>query len=191
MGGGRPLRQSLTDAPQERALVDAAKQDRSRFADLYEIYFDRVYAYVARRVQDRADAEDLTSEVFEQALANLGRFEWRGAPFAAWLFRIAANALHDRAVRLGREHSLESRDEVSEADQEEACDAGRLFQAVRELPELQRRVVELRFVEEKSIREAADELGRSEGAIKQLQLRALDNLRALVSGKVRTGGKHG
>src|SRR5579884_3840881 len=123
MGGGRPLRQSLTDAPQERALVDAAKQDRSRFADLYEIYFDRVYAYVARRVQDRADAEDLTSEVFEQALANLGRFEWRGAPFAAWLFRIAANALHDRAVRLGREHSLESRDEVSEADQEEACDA--------------------------------------------------------------------
>src|SRR5581483_7305012 len=129
--------------------------------------------------------------VVEQALANLGRFEWRGAPFAAWLFRIAANALHDRAVRLGREHSLESRDEVSEADQEEACDAGRLFQAVRELPELQRRVVELRFVEEKSIREAADELGRSEGAIKQLQLRALDNLRALVSGKVRTGGKHG
>ena len=176
------MRQSRTDASEERRLIEAAQRDRSRFADLYEIYFDRVYAYVARRVRDRAEAEDLTSEVFQQALANFGRYEWRGAPFASWLFRIAANAIYDRSERLARERGVEIETEPSEADQEEACELGRLFQAVRELPEAQRRVVEMRFVEDRSIRETAEALGKSEGAIKQLQLRALENLRATMGG---------
>src|SRR6266550_3545624 len=75
----------------ERLLIEAAQRDPSRFAELYEDNFERVYAFIARRVRDRDEAEDLTSEVFHQALANLARFEWRGVPFAAWLFRIAAN----------------------------------------------------------------------------------------------------
>ena len=107
MAGRRPLRQSLSDAPDERLLIEAAQRDMTRFADLYELYFDRVYAYVIRRVLDRSDAEDLTSEVFHNALANLGRFEWRGAPFASWLFRIAANAIADRSERLARERKIE------------------------------------------------------------------------------------
>src|SRR6185295_19075563 len=77
----------------EQRLVEAAQRDPSHFAELYERHFERVYAYVVRRVRDRDEAEDLTSEVFHQALAHLGRFEWRGLPFAAWLFRIAANAI--------------------------------------------------------------------------------------------------
>src|SRR5205085_12254931 len=90
-------------ADEERALIEAAKRDPARFAELYEFNFDRVYAYVSRRVRDRSIAEDVTAEVFHHALANLERFEWRGTPFAAWLFRIAANEIADRAVQLGPE----------------------------------------------------------------------------------------
>lgn len=80
----------------ERLLVEAARKDPSRFAELYENHFERVYAYVLRRVGVRQEAEDITSEVFHQALAKIGSFEWRGVPFVAWLFRIAANATADR-----------------------------------------------------------------------------------------------
>jgi RNA polymerase sigma-70 factor (ECF subfamily) len=185
MAGRRPLRQSLSDAPDERLLIEAAQRDKTRFADLYELFFDRVYAYVVRRVFDRSDAEDLTSEVFHHALANLGRFEWRGAPFAAWLFRIAANAIADRSERLARERKIEPPPESQEADQEEIQDQARVFRLVRELPEDQRRVVEMRFAGEKSIKEIAGELGRTEGAVKQLQFRGLENLR------VRLGATNG
>src|SRR6185503_13357188 len=84
------------EAADERLLVEAARTDPSRFAELYEAHFERIYAYVARRVRDRHAAEDITSEVFQQALANISRYEWRGAPFSAWLYRIAANAIADR-----------------------------------------------------------------------------------------------
>jgi RNA polymerase sigma-70 factor, ECF subfamily len=79
----------------ERLLVEAAQRDPARFAELYENNFERIYAYVVRRVGDRADTEDLTSEVFHHALANLKRYEWRGIPFSAWLYRIAANLISD------------------------------------------------------------------------------------------------
>ena len=82
------------------------QKDRARFADLYETNFERVYAFVARRVRDRNEAEDVTSEVFHQALANLARFQWRGVPFAAWLFKIARNSIIDRAKRAAREQEL-------------------------------------------------------------------------------------
>ena len=80
----------------ERSLIAAARSDPSRFAELYENYFERVYAYVLRRVASRQEAEDVTSDVFHQALANIGKFEWRGAPFSAWLLQIAANATTDK-----------------------------------------------------------------------------------------------
>ena len=94
---------ALKKEADERLLIEAAQQDPARFGDLYEIHFERVYAYIVKRVQDRPEAEDLTSEVFHQALANLKRFEWRGIPFSAWLFRIAANLISDRWQRSGRE----------------------------------------------------------------------------------------
>jgi len=168
----------------ERLLIEAAQKDPSRFAELYELHFDRVYAYVARRVGDRAETQDLTAHVFQQALANLGKFKWRGAPFAAWLYRIASNAIADHARRNMREPNyLQSATETTAAavDLEEVERRARLFRAVYKLPDDQRRVIVLRFAEEKSIREIADELGRSEGAIKQLQFRGLENLRSRLS----------
>ena len=168
----------------ERLLIEAAQKDPSRFAELYELHFDRVYAYVARRVRDRAETQDLTAHVFQQALANLGKFKWRGAPFAAWLYRIASNAIADHARRNMRETSDQEAgvEKTSAAvDLEEVERRARLFRAVDKLPDDQRRVIVLRFAEEKSIREIADELGRSEGAIKQLQFRGLGNLRNRLS----------
>jgi RNA polymerase sigma-70 factor (ECF subfamily) len=164
----------------ERALVEAAQKDPRLFAELYESNFERVYAYIARRVGNRAEAQDLTSHVFQQALANIGRFEWRGTPFAAWLYRIAANAIVNHSARAARERSLPQPGDPApeQPDLDAAERRAHLFRLVSELPEDQRRVVQMRFAEEKSIREIAQALGRSEGAVKQLQFRALQALRA-------------
>ena len=169
----------------ERLLVEAAQQDPACFGDLYELHFERVYAYIIRRVQERAEAEDLTSEVFQQALANLKRFEWRGIPFAAWLFRIAANLISDRRQHSKREIADDSavRDaQVSPAEIEEVEWRATLFRLVEGLPPEQRRVVVLRFAEQKSIKEVAREIRKTEGAVKQLQFRALSTLRARMEG---------
>jgi RNA polymerase sigma-70 factor, ECF subfamily len=176
---------ALKKEADERLLVEAAQQDPARFAELYELNFERVYAYVVKRLQDRAESEDVTSEVFHQALANLKRFEWRGIPFTAWLFRIAANLISDRWHRSGREvcdeEAVESA-QVSPAEIEEVERRATLFRLVDTLPSEQKRVVVLRFVEQKSIKEVAKEVRKTEGAVKQLQFRALSTLRARMEG---------
>ena len=165
----------------DRLRVEAAQRDPSRFADLYEQNFYRVYAYVVRRVGDRHQAEDLTSDVFREALASIQKFEWRGVPFAAWLMGIATRVLADHWRRSGRETG-NPRPEQDAAIPAEVERSAMLFQLVDRLPETQFRVIHMRFVEQKSIREIAGELGRSEGAVKQLQLRAIENLRAQMEG---------
>jgi RNA polymerase sigma-70 factor (ECF subfamily) len=177
---------ALKKEADERLLIEAAQKDPACFADLYEINFERVYAYVVKRVRDRAETEDLTAEVFHQALANLKRFEWRGIPFAAWLFRIAANLISDRWQRSGREVADDSglieSAQVNPAEIEEVERRATLFRLVDTLPAEQRRVVVLRFVEQKSIKEVAREVRKTEGAVKQLQFRALTSLRARMEG---------
>jgi RNA polymerase sigma-70 factor, ECF subfamily len=164
----------------ERLLVEAARKDPSRFAELYEIHFERVYAYVAHRVGNRHEAEDITSEVFHQALEKIGSFEWRGVPFSAWLFRIAANATADRWRDKAREQGNPGKEQSEEFDFDEADEQARLFRMVKELPMEQRLVIEMRFAEEKSIKEIAETIGKTEGAVKQLQFRAIRSLRAKV-----------
>jgi RNA polymerase sigma-70 factor (ECF subfamily) len=161
----------------EKLLVAAAQNDPARFAELYELYFARVYAYIARRASDRDTAEDLTSEVFHSALANLPKFEWRGAPFGAWLFRIAANAIADHWKRNAKEQGSPAAEEFQEADYADAARCADVFRHADELPADQKRVIELRFGQEKSIREIAQEIRRTEGAVKQLQFRAIQTLR--------------
>jgi RNA polymerase sigma-70 factor (ECF subfamily) len=166
------------DADAERLRIEAAQRDPGRFAELYEAHFERVYAYVVRRVRDRHEAEDVTSEVFHQALAHLDRFEWRGVPFAAWLYRIAANAIADRWKRVARENPLPAREPAMDPASERIEERASLFRLVAQLPQDQQRVLAMRFTEQKSTREVAQALGRSEGAVKQLQFRALQSLRA-------------
>ena len=171
---------------EDRLLVEAAQKDPSRFAELYEANFPRVYGYIARRVGDRDAAQDLTSDVFHKALASIRSFEWRGVPFAAWLLRIAANMIVDRSKRgvkeIGQDELPDLPDPGARPKLEEADECARLFLLVDDLPTDQRRVIGMRFAEEKSIREIAQALGRTEGAVKQLQFRALQNLRARMEG---------
>jgi len=169
----------------ERLLVEAAQRDPRCFGELYEIYFHRVYAYAVKRLPSREEAEDVTSVVFHQALAKIKSYEWRGVPFSAWLIRIAANAIADRwkhAAREGGEVPDGVNDDVADTNAEDAEQRALLFQLVEGLPAEQRRVVVLRFVEQKSIREIAREVCKTEGAVKQLQFRALQKLRAQMEG---------
>jgi len=169
---------------EERLLIEAAQADPARFVELYDRNVDRVYAYVSRRAGSRSVAEDVTSEVFEQALSHLGKFKWRGVPFVAWLYRIASNALADHWKREGRDSHDLPPDVPDEREHQDLERRVSLFQLVDRLPDAQRQVIQMRFVEDRTIREVAAALDRSEGAVKQLQLRALENLR-------KDAGHHG
>jgi len=165
-------------------MIEAAQKDPRRFAELYEANFERIYAFIVRRIQDRHEAEDLTAEVFHHALANLSRFEWRGVPFAVWLFRIAANAIADRRRKAQQTVDPSLAEDLDQSSWRDIERRATLFQLVNSLPEDQRSVLVKRFVEQKAVKEIAMEFGRSEGAIKQLQFRALETL------KTRAGGRH-
>ena len=174
----------------ERDLIEAAQRDRARFGDLYEAHFERVYAFVARRVRDRDEAQDLTADVFHLALKSLPRFEWRGVPFAAWLLRIASNEIADRSKSIARRRALLQETAAGveiAAGVDDAERRARLFKLVERLPRDQSRVIVMRFAEDRSIREIAAALGRSEGSIKQLQFRGLQNLRLRLGDPSRPG----
>jgi RNA polymerase sigma-70 factor, ECF subfamily len=184
MAARRPRLKPSPEACDEQALLEAAQRDPGKFDALYELHFERVYAFVVGRVHDRTMAEDLTADVFHKALAGLPKYEWRGAPFAAWLFRIAANAIidqHKREQRGFADSEISSANEppadAMEMDLQVVEYRTRLFQLVGRLPEAQRLVIRQRFIEQRSIREIAQQLGKTPGAVKQLQFRALQSLR--------------
>jgi len=187
MLGERTMRQAgsalnpLSVESDDRALVDAARENPGAFAAIYECHFERVYAYIARRVRDRHTAEDLTADVFSDALASIRTFQWRGAPFASWLFRIASNAIADRFKDAARERAFldgNSQPLTGAFDDADAERSAHLFRMVDGLPADQRSVIVMRFAQQRSIREIAAAMKRSEGAVKQLQFRALQSLRA-------------
>jgi len=175
---------SARELAAERRLIEASQRDRNRFGQLYERYFHRVYAFAITRTRDRTAAEDVTAETFRRALQNLSHFQWRGVPFSAWLLRIAANAASDLLRHEARQTPL---DELPEDESEpwetrliEVEQRTRLIELVNRLPKDQRRVIYMRFVDRERNREIARAMGRSEGAVKALQFRALQNLRAWV-----------
>jgi len=162
----------------ERLLIEAAQRDPLRFAELYESNFERVYAFVAYRVRDREEAQDLTAEVFHEALAGIQRFEWKGKPFVAWLLGIAAKVIADHWERRGKRQDVPA-DDLEQTRVEAVSEQhAMLFQLVDALPGDQRQVIIRRFVDQRSVRDIAQEFGRSEGAVKQLQFRALQTLRS-------------
>ncbi len=169
----------------ERSLVEASQKDPRRFDQLYERYFNRVYAFALTRTGNRTMAEDVTAETFRKAFQNLSQFEWRGVPFSAWLFRIASNAATDLHATTSREEVLVDLPVDAGASWEsrliEVEERVELFDLVERLPRQQREVIVLRFSEERSIREVATAIGRSEGAVKQLQFRACQTLRRWMS----------
>ena len=167
----------------ERLLIEAAQRDPRRFAELFQLHANRVYAFIARRVRGRDDVEDLTSEVFHHALKNIKRYEYRGVPFSSWLFKIAANAIAQQGRDTARAREAPLEDAPEPVTDEDAERRAVLFDLLRTLPSDQQKVIGLRYAEQKSLREIAGEMNRSEAAVKQLHYRALENLRQQMEGR--------
>ena len=168
-------------------LVDRAQSgDGAAFAQLYDRYVDQTFGYVYRRVQHRQTAEDLTSDVFLRAFRRLNTFEWQGVDLGAWIMTIARNRVHDhfKSARFRMERSSDqTHDDPSPGieDDPERVAMGRdmaraLGRALENLSDDHREVIELRFVHDRSVAETAAIMGRTVGATKALQYRALKSL---------------
>jgi RNA polymerase sigma-70 factor, ECF subfamily len=164
----------------ERDLILAAQRDRNRFTPLYERYVDQIFAYAYSLTHNRELAEDVTAATFARAMEELPRFEWRGVPYSAWLYRVAANLVARDKRRPGwielsphlHDDEESPEDVVTRNDRDEHIRA-----AVAELPADQRQAVLLRFGGDLRNREIAGIMGRSEGAVKLLTFRAMTTLR--------------
>ncbi len=169
----------------EEHLIERAKHDADAFGQLYERYVDRIYNYVFYRTGDSHEAEDLTARVFYRALAHMDEYRQRGAPFAAWLYRIAHNLVANWHRDRSRRHDIPLDDLVSLAEKKEGPDrlaerdedARLLLDAMARLPAERQQLLILKFTEDMSNAEIAQVMGRSEGAIKSLYHRTLIALR--------------
>jgi RNA polymerase sigma-70 factor, ECF subfamily len=174
----------VSQAQQESELVSRAKRDPEAFGELYEKYVEKIYSYIYYRTGNHHDAEDLTARTFFRALSHLHRYQDRGLPFSAWLYRIAHNLVANwhrdrsrRQVIALDEIALTSPRIDPESRLELEDDQRRLLRLIRhESPDRQQLII-LKFVERMSNREIAQIMGRSEGAIKSLYHRTLLALR--------------
>src|SRR6478735_6669268 len=176
------------------ALVELARQgDSEAFGMLYDHYQSSVYRFLFYRTRSSTLAEDLTSETFFRALRSMNGFRWQGKDFGAWLMTIARNLAtdHFKAGRTRLEMTTEDmglHDDATEGPESTVL-AGRtneiLLAALKELPTEQKDCLIMRFLQGMSIAETAAVLGRSEGAVKQLQLRGVRNLAKLMPEGIR------
>lgn len=179
---------SPPNPPSDEALVRRAQAgDRAAMVELYRRYANEVFGYAVNQLGDLQDAEDLTSEVFLRVVNALGGFRGQSS-FRTWLYAIAHNQLRDHWRRNGRAAPRMALDPAASAATEPGPQAARpevtvLGQAVLAgLPDRYRRVLELRVMEGRSVRDTAEVLGTSEGNVKVLQHRALKRAEAIAAG---------
>ncbi len=179
--------------PMEREkelAVRASRHDPEAFAELYDLYVDKIYNYVYYKVGSTAEAEDLTSQVFTRAWEAIGSYKWQGHSFSPWLFRIAHNLIVDyhRARRptvvldaLDTRPNLVSTEE-SRPEQvlQSMMTMERIREAIKQLTEEQQTVIILRFIEGYGTADIAEMMGKRPGAIRGLQFRGLTALRAIL-----------
>ncbi len=172
----------------EESLVKRAQQqDQEAFAQLYEEHFDRIYRYAALKIGDKTEAEDMTQQVFLNALQSISSFKWKGTPFSAWLFRIAHNQVVDYLRKKARHTAVPLNETQAISDSnpqltaENTLDIEQLLQATKKLTKAQQEVISLRFAGELPIAQVAKVMGKSEGAVKALQHSAIVALRKILS----------
>jgi len=174
----------------EDSLVRRAKQhDQEALTQLYEENFDRIYRYVAIKIGDRTEAEDIAQQVFLNALQSISTFKWKGVPFSAWLFRIAHNQIVDHLRRKSKRATVPLGESVRSNEDDPSLTAERnisiefLNSKIKLLTKAQQEVISLRFAGEQSIAGVARTMGKSEGAIKALQHSAILSLRKAMLGE--------
>jgi RNA polymerase sigma-70 factor, ECF subfamily len=169
-----------------QTIARAKRGDRAAIGALYQAYVQRIYRYIAYRVDNEADVEDLTAEVFVKMVEGLATYRDSGAPFEAWLYRIASARIIDHRRRNTRRPVADLHEGLTneEPAPEEHFEANEELATVREalgqLTEEQRAVLILRFVERKSHQDVADIIGKSVSAVKSIQHRTLIQLAALL-----------
>jgi RNA polymerase sigma-70 factor (ECF subfamily) len=170
--------------PEMRGLVERAQAgDRAALEELYLLHFDRIYSYLHVSVGNKHDAEDLTTQTFLKMLESIGKFRWQSAPFSAWLFRIAHNLAMDH-FRASRRWQPEEEVPEPPPDESTSAEMGALesigqksmMELIEDLSPEQQQVLTLKFVFNFANGEVATILGKTEGAIKSLQHRALASL---------------
>jgi len=176
---------------QERGIIERSRNDPRAFGELYEKYFDRIYNYLYRQTDDEELAGDLCSQTFINALNSLPRFEFRGVPFSAWLYKIASNEVN-KHYRKNKGKKIFSIEEIRLKELVESSDAEwdeeqiqQLMNFMKELPTDMLMVLELRFFEDKDFKEIAFILDITESGAKMRTYRALDKLRKNFNIKVR------
>lgn len=188
--GGRlegPPTNRRVEASDEQLLVEQAKRDPEAFGQLYDIYFTKIYAYIYRKTGDRQTAEDLTADTFMKALANIKGYKYTGQPFVAWLYRIASNVVTDyyRAHRttapLEEGYHLQAGGLTPEEAALQLDDQQAVARAIQTLSPDQQDVVLLRFSAGLRLKEIAQIIGKTEGAVKALMFRALGGLKAKLT----------
>ena len=186
--------QTTTAAPSHdqttvvKLIIRAEGGDFEAFGELYSIYLDRIYRYVFYQVKDRMTAEDITEEVFVKAWQAIGSCKGKEATFSSWLYRIAHNHMLNTLRNKKKFTSIETENLVDASDPkielETALDHQELLATIADLPQNQKEVIILKFIEEMDNREISKVLGKREGAIRILQMRALANLRQKLSSDV-------
>ncbi len=174
----------------EQSLIRRAQQlDQTALTQIYEENFDRIYRYIALKIGDRTEAEDLTQQVFLNALQSISSYKSKGLPFSSWLYRIAHNQIVDHLRKVTRkasvplDESLPIPDPVGDPkyEIEMKFEMEEVAVAAKKLTPAQQEVISLRFASELSITECAGVMGKSEGAIKALQHSAIAALRKILS----------
>ncbi len=181
------LRELTPDFDERKAVEQAQAGDEEALSTLYTFYFPRVYRYVSGRVRSTQDAEDVTEEVFLRVVTNLRKFEWRGLPFGAWVFRIARNEVvsHSRRKkRWGIPAPLSEAIPDARQDHVAELELHTTIQMVRDatakLSPAQRDVINLRFGAGLSVAETAEVLGKTQNNVKVLQHKAIARLQGMI-----------
>jgi RNA polymerase sigma-70 factor (ECF subfamily) len=177
------------DMLQEQILVDQAKADPEQFRSLYNRYYERIFLYVWQRIDDKEVAHDVTSQVFLKAMQNLYKYEFKGVPFASWLYRIAKSEVYTvlRKQQVQRTVNIDSvgmGEMVSEMDEDPYAEwMPVLSEAVAELEEDDLQLVEMRFFEKRPFKEIADILDITENNAKVRTYRILEKLKKILIDK--------
>ena len=178
----------------EQEIIERSKKDAKAFGELYEKYFDRIFNYIYRQTDDEELSGDLCSQTFVNALNNLNRYEFRGVPFSAWIYKIASNEVN-KHYRKNKGKKIFSIEELKVRELIEQSDDGwdedminRVLQYMNELPTDMVQVLELRFFEDKDFKEIAFILDMTESGAKMRTYRALDKLRTNFNIKLKYDG---